>query len=1212
MSVQQTSSLIAFLIYSSASLFASNAHAITLSQQPLFLTEGAEANIMFVLDDSGSMAYEVTPEKYRFIDTANAVYVFPPTNNVYKNGTTHNGEAVAPGHWFDSRNRPQHNVYGKLLRSKINRAYYDPAKRYIPWVDTNGSRMPNADPVCAWHNPMRTIASKTDQRYCRDLINSTNSKLDRTFGGRTANWKVCAAEGDCSTNKDSSITYYPATYYWFSGTTSADEWKNDSYASREIKSSTSSYSGDGRGSLRTDCMIDANTKVATCTYDQEIQNFANWYTYYRSRALLARAGIGEAFAAQQDDIRVGFGSINTGASVIDGETTNVIQLGVRKFDGAHKARFLNALYDGKIDGGTPLRSALDAVGTYYQRTDNEGPWGKVPGTDDLSPQVACRASYAVLMTDGYWDNRTLVSNIGQQDGTDGNEIINDRQGGTPAKYKYVAETPFSGSQQDTLADVAMKYWKNDLHGDLDNKVKPNEVDEAFWQHMTTFTVGLGVIGKLPEMNVPEVIKNKIPKTWPTVTINSTTDDGKVDDLIHAAVNGRGDFFSAQEPEEFSNRMSSMLRDINARNRNNAAAAAANSTSLTSGSVIYRASFDSTDWSGRLIAREIKPDGTYGVEHWQASIPAPGNRNIFTYSGTQGISFLWANLTDALKGNLQAGNSAAIGEARLNWVRGVNNTVPNDAADLRERSNMLGDIVNSSPVFAGRNNMNFDRLPVALGGDKYKAYYEEIKKNRREIVYVGANDGMLHAFDATMSSADAKKDGEEVFAYIPSTLISGFKNLASESYGKSNTNLHRYMVDGQIFISDAYIGNRWRNLLVGTLGAGGRGLYVLDVTDPNNFGTANVLFELTESKYRQLGFITGTPFIAPGKDNRWKIYLGNGYKSTQDGIDKGYLGIIDIEDEINKVPASTSKTKFIPTDSTGLNALSQPALLSDPKGYIVAAYAGDLHGNLWKYNLSGGAPTDWLLGSKLLFTAKNRNGNTQPITSSPTLGFNTLLTPSSVMIYFGTGRYIASTDNLPLSQIQSFYAIADKDVQINSDRSTLHEKTISPSSTATKRVIAGEVTADKKNAVDWENKDGWFLDFIANERVVVKPQLYYDRLIFPTVLPSDDPCSSGGTSWVMELIGVGNTDLEYTLLGQSANTFESVLILAEPMMLAGVKQRAKTSTSSASSSSSSSENQCESGTMVNVMTNIIDESRDKSGTRPCPLFNRQAWRELENR
>lgn len=1206
-----------FVLYCIGVIYSANTHAIALSQKPLFLTSGAEPNLMFILDDSGSMQFEITPEKYRMGSSANTVFAFPAANGYYGNNAF-NTRAVAPG---------DRSVYGKLFRSKINASYYDPSKRYTPWVAADGSTMPNASPTCALHNPMNTGTGETK---CRDLT----SNGTRNFAGRTSIWVSCTGLGNCSTiaaNTNNSWTYYPATYYWYSGSSAAgQEWVDANYTEVKIQGATSTYTGHGRTSEnRTDCNVNAG--ITVCTYAQEIQNFANWYTYYRSRVLTARAGIGRAFSSQQDDIRVGFGTINRGSNTIDGVSTAIIKTGVRKFDSARKTSFINELYTVPIDGGTPLPYALETVGKYFERADNNGPWSKSPGSGDATAHVACRASYALLMSDGYWTS--TVDSVGNADNANGDVITNHTPGTAfNTTYQYKPSAPFADNQSNSLADVAMAYWKKDLRPTLANKVKPNQVDPAFWQHMTTFTIGLGVEGNIsPVPNVAESILKGINIPWPNL-VTSAEDGTKVDDMVHAAINGRGDFFSASEPDIFAKRLSGLLQDISARKNNNAAAAAANSTSLNTGSVIYNALFDSTNWTGELKATSLKPDGTFGNLLWSASIPNASNRNIYTFNGVVGKEFRWGNLTADQKTALNAGGDNTIGEARLNWVRGVNEIAPTNPADLRSRldetSNslkLLGDIVNSDPAYAGTNNMRYDRLPAELGGNDYLEYYNTKKKNRREMIYVGANDGMMHAFNARTSISDAVPAGREMFSYVPTQVIPHLPNLASASYGKDNAHLHRYLVDGPIYISDAYIGGKWRNILVGSLGAGGRGIYVLDVTDPDNFGASNVLFELTQAQYPELGNITRLPVIAPAKDNRWKIFVGNGYNSSKDGLARAYLGVIDIEDEWKRASNNgigATRTVFIATDGVSESALSQPALLPDPNGYITYAYAGDMRGNLWKFDLSsssGGSSWKSAYGTTPLFVA-SRNGVRQPITASPTLGFNSEISPARVMVYFGTGQYVAANDNQPSSDVQSFYAIADKGavIPLAKNRSSLHQKAIASNSTAAQRYISNEITASKTNAVSWGTVDGWYLDFPANERVITKPLLLFDRLIFPTVIPSEDACESGGSGWFMELIAVGNTNPDYKVLGVNGNIKLNVAIFGQPTSIEGTYQLGSVggnggSTSSGSSSSAS--NDCGAvggGSGVVAVVGIQSDGTQVSntGSRPCELFNRQSWQELE--
>lgn len=538
-----------------------------LSNGPLFLGGNISPNVMFTLDDSGSMQFEIMPEELipKNPSRGDDIYfLFPRATGVY-GGSDYDNNVVD----FD----PLSKYAASLRSSYVNKIYYDPTVRYLPWSNADGTLMSNASSTCAPHNPANTAAG------CRDLTVSDSKKvywLDK--------------DGKLS---QATKTFYPAVYFKYnSGSINAAS----SYTQIEIKSSTSSYVG---GTNRSDCAAAPN-----CTYSEEIQNFANWYTYYRSRVLLARAGVGRAFATQGNTMRVGFATINQSASTIDGVSTGVVVSGVRQFTGTDRANFFNNLYNQDIPtSGTPLRTAVDKVGKYFQRADDKGPWGENPGSTG-GTQHSCRQNYNILMTDGYWNDSTSPG-VGNSDNSAGSSITNNSSPATPATYAYSPALPYSDSYSDTLADVTMSYWKNDLRTDLPNKVPTNPSDPAFWQHMVTFTVGLGVTGS----------RTTLPsgsESWPDPTSSNAA---KIDDLWHAAVNGRGAFFSAADPINFANALSNTLSHIIART-GSASAVAANSNSLMTNGRIYQAKFNSGDWSGQLLSIPINSAGTLGATEWK--------------------------------------------------------------------------------------------------------------------------------------------------------------------------------------------------------------------------------------------------------------------------------------------------------------------------------------------------------------------------------------------------------------------------------------------------------------------------------------------------------------------------------------------------------------------------------------------------------------------
>ena len=594
-----------------------------IADVPLYLTSPVEPNIMFVIDDSGSMHFELMPDGLILKD---ARYVFPRASEVYGTSDYTNRAPTV------DNNAP----YNALSRSpQVNTLYYNPSITYTPWIKHDNTLYPNAVPASAYHNPEKTSAGYR------------NLTADNTHN---ISWTSCTSATACS-NSTANKTFWPATYFWHNG---GDIWIWGNYTKVEIKSTTASYSGDGREN-RSDCT------GGTCTYEQEIQNFANWYTYYRSRILAARAGIGRAFAQQGEDVRVGFGAINYTTTGIDGVSTGTVVRGVRKFTaGTNRQNFFSDLYTRNIPAsGTPLRRALNRVGQYYSSSDNRGPWGANPGTNDATAHLECRQSYTVLMTDGYWSGgsdyeATTEDARANVDGTSGPTIT----GPGSASFTYSAVSPFTDGNGNTLADVAMYYWKNDLRSGLDNEVPTSEINPAFWQHMVTFGVGLGVTGSIDPDDAFDAIDSDplITIAWPDTSPGTTSCAGatcqaRIDDLLHASVNSRGGFFSASDPNTFATELSNVLNSITDRT-SSSSAVASNSTRLSSFTHLYQALFKSGDWSGQLKAFPLLADdpdtvadegGTIGPEAWDAAdgIPAHGSRNIRTWNGSTGTDFLGA-------------------------------------------------------------------------------------------------------------------------------------------------------------------------------------------------------------------------------------------------------------------------------------------------------------------------------------------------------------------------------------------------------------------------------------------------------------------------------------------------------------------------------------------------------------------------------------------
>jgi type IV pilus assembly protein PilY1 len=797
---------------------------------------------------------------------------------------------------------------------------------------------------------------------------------------------------------------------------------------------------------------------------------------------------------------------------------------------------------------------LDDAGQYFSRQDNRGPWGATPGTDDPSPQLECRQNYTILMTDGYWCGAAASTSEarGQVDRDDG-PVISSPDGAT---YQYQGGPPYEDAYSNTLADVAMYYWYRDLRTDLPNAVPTNAQDEAFWQHMVTFGVSLGVTGTLEETDWDDLESGD--QAWPNPDTGSTSCsvETRLDDLWHAGVNGRGGFFSAAEPDAFAEGLSDSLSNI-ADRIGSAASVASNSTRLEADSLIYQARFNSTDWSGDLLSFTVNPaTGAVVSQDWSAADKLDASvatRNILTYDGgsggSAGATFVWSNLTDAQKTAL---GGSVRGQAVVDFLRGDRSCereqvvgscgydldgdgTTGDSGDqaFRARGSRLGDIVSSDPAYSGDEDFGF-----SVFDSSYTSYVAS-KASRTPAVFVGANDGMLHAFDAR---ASASNGGEELFAYVPSSLIPDLADLADPAY------THRYYVDGSPVVIDAKIGTgstAWRTVVLGSTGAGGRTVFALDITrdDLTTTDDGDVLWELTDNR---LGVAVPRPAIARFESDTWVALIPNGYNSLND---RAALLVVDLSDGTVLAELDTGVG-----DNATPNGLGPVVAIDvDTDGEVDYAYAGDMLGNLWRFEFSGSSSSDWSVtdysvdsGIQPLFTACSAatctSTNRQPITARPSV---TRHPDGGLMVLFGTGSYFQDGDNAPAAatQIQSFYGLRDlATATAISGRSALQEQTIlSEGLVPGSSSVGYRVTSN--TAVSYGSLRGWYMDLaydtdedggidaseILGERVVNPAIVRDERVIFSTLIPDTAACSFGGDSWLMVLDAINGARLDFAPL-----------------------------------------------------------------------------------
>jgi type IV pilus assembly protein PilY1 len=577
----------------------------------------------------------------------------------------------------------------------------------------------------------------------------------------------------------------------------------------------------------------------------------------------------------------------------------------------------------------------------------------------------------------------------------------------------------------------------------------------------------------------------------------------------AAAGGTTASYYATDEASLNAQLNTVLNDIIARS-GAAGAVALNDGSANANSRIYQARFNTGDWSGQLLSLPINPTtGAVGGAVWDAGVRLNGqnwdtSRRILTYNPTvgarRGVAFRWpANAAAPANSELSVAQVSALnaspsgvadglGSSRLQYLRGDASNEGNGVGDFRRRLvSKLGDIVNSSPVYV--------RGPNQVRRETSYAAFKSAYGTRPEMVYVGANDGMLHGFDAVT--------GDEKIAYVPYAVFPRLSSLAGQGYS------HRYMVDGSPVVADIEFSTGWRTLLVSGLGGGGRGLFALDVTDPATFGESNVAadrtvrWEFTALDDNDLGYTYAQPSIVKLNNGKPGVVVGNGYNNTGSG--RAMLFIINAETGalIRKIDTGEGS----PGDPNGL---STPAVIDqDGDGVYDYAYAGDLKGNMWKFDLSDSSDGSWDVAyGDPFYEAKSSAGVAQPITTTPIVSRHP---NGGMMVMFGTGRYLQAAD-VGNTASQTMYGIRDNGDEVD-DRADLQQQTVVDVETVS-GVTYREVS---KNSVDWGDDEGWYIDLPeAGERIIVDSIIRRGRLVVPTMTPNSDPCASGGSSWLMHI------------------------------------------------------------------------------------------------
>lgn len=1103
-----------------ATLAAVPVSAVTIPNLPLQTgTAYPPANVMFILDDSGSMTYDYMPDDV------------PGTSS---------------GYTTDQK----YLAYHTYARNTI---YYNPATSYLPWIKADSTRFTGGTSYYSAYSSNNYVGSDSSTT---DLSGSTQTYYVPKAGitdysdlGSYYRYQILKVSGTLHVVRSEYISSASSDGVSWNdlGIAANSSWSGsftvpsdqgtltvsiangsggdaDLYLRFGSAPTTSKYDKASTSNKNSESVSVSNPSAGTwyilvqnsdtkkavkdedvvvtwtgklsegvgnagctssgsgagwrnCTYArptgrteaEEFTNFATWYSYHRTRIKVAKAGASEAFSQLGSGIRVGYDSIwNRNSYKIPVGTDNGL------FRSTNRTNWFTHLQDAAGNNGTPLQGALQRTGKYFEGTGSTGPWGPESGASQLS----CRQNFAILTTDGYWNDTSGYTAIGDSDAANGDSITSE-DGKTVLQYKAV--TPFkdnfknsSGtlfSKGNTLADVANYYWKRDLVTTLANDVPTSTADPAFWQHMVTFGVSIGLQGRLdPKTDLQSITNGS--KNWGDPT--DTEDLDRIDDLWHASVNGHGNFVAATNPAEFVSGLVAALATV-AQRLGSASNVTANSTSFQTDTRVYQASYVSGKWSGELSAYEVSSAGisTKDVDGdgvpdpaWRASehIPAYGTRKVLTWAGTAGTTFPTTSQTAALAQTARAdvNGGPTTGADNAAYILGSQAGEIQSGGKLRNRDSLLGDIANSSPMY--------------------------VKES--ETIYVGANDGMLHGIDALT--------GSELFAYVPAGIsISDLATLSDPQYSPS----HRYFVDGPVVVSKSTDTND-TNYLVGTLGRGGRGLYGLDVTAPKAFAAADVLWDATGGALGDdMGQILGEPLITKLNNGDIGVITSNGINSPNG---HAVLFVLDV-----------TTGDVITTLDTGAgsdNGLSAPRGADlDGDGVVDYVYAGDLKGNLWKFDLSNINASNWKISNAGLpmFKAVDANGKAQPITAGLAIARDP--STSKVWVFAGTGSFMTSAD-VSNTDTQSLYALMDTGTAI-AGRTSLKERQIAVTGTDNGRDVRGFEAAGILPA----DKLGWYVDFDDpkdGERIVSNPRVRGSVLLFASMIPpQENTCDAGGTGYV---------------------------------------------------------------------------------------------------
>ena len=1040
---------------------------------------------------------------------------------------THPGACASPGAWVlsaaacntvitgNSKTQATDPVpagtIGKTYEQDANGAGDVCRRNNFTYADgaAGGWKYPSAPYTQAVSSSCGSISASINRHYYKASVQWCDAQL--ATGGSNDKWRGYG-KGNCQEEKTTVYQYPKFVKYGSTLSGSVDNYDFDNAAFELVELDFKNSKIIIRNGSPVESISHTLEDGETITRDStsstpaasELVNYANWFAYYRTRMLASKTVTSLAFSELTDKFRVGFQSLSNGETSSQFLTIADFKSG----SGNQRELWFGKLFGQTVPMGidTPLLSGIERIGEWF--TSATGTHEKLSGSTNPI-NLSCQKNYHIMFTDGYTNQGGLpTTTVGNIDGAvipTLPEVILELVPGNqwPLRFREGA-TAVSNS----LADYALKYWFTDLRPSstfpdkkiYDNNVPTSEKDPAKWQHLNFAALSLGTEGVLSSLNTTkteaQISSGAATWTTPTPTVFRPGVTG-VDDLWHAAVTGRSQFVNARDPQELQTGMASILSEIKNLQAARAGAAFSSVNFAKDNNYIYRVTIE-PGWGGTLTKVLVDPKGggevSIGTKYHDVLAaqvtPSAGNtqpwydkRNVITWdpSAKAAVPFRLGKMPTSESDTLGKDDTE---RARIiAYLRGDRSNEGSAPKNYRVRSQILGDIVNSSPVVVGPS--------VGPYSDSTDPGYEAFKatnETRKKMVYVGSNDGMLHAFD--------ESTGNEVWAYVPSTVYSSVSDTGLAMLAKKEPFFkHQMFVDSTPVAVDVNVGGTWKTLLIGGVGKGGKSYYAIDITDPASVKTeddaaAKVLWEFTDS---DMGYTFGKPLI--GKtyaDNTWVAVFPAGYNNDSG---KGKLFFVRLSD--GKLLRTLETSAGSNSDPSGLAQVSG-FVLSFKNQFIEQIYGGDLKGNVWRFDVSNPDSSKWSVDK--LATLTSTDGTAQSVTMAPQIEVD-FANGVDRYVMVGTGRLLHEDDLTTYGdQVQTMYVIRDGTVlKMNTSGLPYNPRTDADFTSVDASSTAGFGGLSVK---------GWYMDLPKGERIISPIAAELNLLGFAGSLPPENECLPG--------------------------------------------------------------------------------------------------------